>query len=267
MITTPDLLQAGFLEHPFIHYQDTRFFDPNLNEQRKVFEVVHSFLCDQKDPYKNLGVVAGPVGSGKSMLAMKLAQTHFLLENRGTMFGLYLNTNTLTEPRHFLMAVIETLGIQSARSNANRIENIYERLEQSTDQLLLVLDGPPVDQEYLTQLLDWSVEHQKKIRTIIFLQDLNNTVSNIGSLSQFLGLYVPFRSPSIQEIASLLYARCRMAGLAEPLSVLPESKAIEIAENAHGSLTEALFLASDYLSTVLEERKTKLTIPNLISRI
>jgi hypothetical protein len=26
-------------------------------------------------------------------------------------------------------------------------------------------------------------------------------------------------------------------------------------------------LASDYLSTVLEERKTKLTIPNLISRI
>ena len=73
---------------------------------------------------------------------MKLAQTHFLLENRGTMFGLYLNTNTLTEPRHFLMAVIEILGIQSARSNANRIENIYERLEQSADQLLLVLDGP-----------------------------------------------------------------------------------------------------------------------------
>jgi hypothetical protein len=58
-----------------------------------------------------------------------------------------------------------------------------------------------------------------------------------------------------------------MAGLAEPLSVLPESKAIEISENAHGSLTEALFLASDYLSSVLEERKTKLTIPNLVTRI
>lgn len=267
MITTPDLLQAGFLEHPFIHYQDTRFFYANLSEQRKVLEVVHGFLSDQKDPYKNLGVVSGPVGSGKSMLAMKLAETHFLLENRGTMFGLYLNTNTLTEPRHFLMAVIDTLGIHSARSNASRIENIYDRLEQSADQLLLVLDGPPVDQEYLTQLLDWSVEHQKKIRTIIFLQDLNNTVSNIGNLSQFLGLYVPFRSPSVQEIASLLYVRCRMAGLSDPLSILPESTALEISESSHGSLTEALFLASDYLSSVLEERKNILSIPILSSRI
>jgi hypothetical protein len=64
------------------------------------------------------------------------------------------------------------------------------------------IDGPPIDQDYLNQMLAWSVEHNKKIKTIIFLQDINNNTSNIGSLNQFLGLYVPFRAPEVVEVAS-----------------------------------------------------------------
>lgn len=263
MISTTDLLEARFLEHPFLHYTDTRFFFPHLSEQRKVLEVAHSFISEQKDPSKNLGVIAGAVGSGKSMLAMKLAETRYLTGNRSSVLGLYMNTNTVTEPRHFLMTVIETLDLPSSRSNANRIESIFERLSASDDQLLLVLDGPPVDQEYLTQLLDWSVENNKKIKTLIFLQDLNNTVSNIGSLNQFLGLYVPFRSPGTQEIANLLYSRCKMAGHPDPLKLLSEQTIFEIAEKSRGSLSEALSMAATYLEDLLEENKSKLTIPDI----
>jgi len=82
-----------------------------------------------------------------------------------------------------------------------------------------------------------------------------------------LGLYVPFRAPSVMETASLLFARCKMAGLVDPLSILPEEKALEIAESSRGSLVEALSLASEFLANVLEERKTKLTIPDLMPRI
>ncbi len=260
MITILDLLENGFLEHPFLRYNDTRFFFPHIHEQRRVLEVANSFIQDQKDPSKNLGVIAGAVGSGKSMLALKLAETRFLSGSRTSVLGLYMNTNTVTEPRHFLMAVIETLGLPSSRSNANRIDSIFEHLSASEDQLLLVLDGPPVDQEYLTQLLKWSVENNKKIKTLVFLQDLNNTVSNIGSLSQFLGLYVPFRAPGAQEIANLLYSRCKMAGHPDPLKLLSEQAIIEIAEKARGSLSEALKMAAAYLDGLLEEKKTKLTI-------
>jgi len=76
------------------------------------------------------------------------------------------------------------------------------------------------------------------------LQDLNNTVSNIGSLNQFLGLYVPFHTPSVQEIAGLLYTRCKLAGQSNPLAILPQDKALEIAESSKGSLTNALSLAA-----------------------
>ena len=57
------------------------------------------------------------------MLAMKVSATRYLTNTRASVLGLYMNTNTVTEPRHFLMAVIETLGLPSARSNANRIES------------------------------------------------------------------------------------------------------------------------------------------------
>ncbi|HNW95407.1 MAG TPA: AAA family ATPase [Anaerolineaceae bacterium] len=263
MLSTQDLLSAGLLEHPFLHYPDTRFFYPLMSEQRRVLEVASSFILDQKDPSKNLGVIAGAVGSGKSMLAMKAAAARYQTSTRASVLGLYMNTNTLTEPRHFLMAVVETLGLPSARSNANRIESIFEYLDGHNDELLLVLDGPPVDQEYLTQLLSWSVEHTKKIRTLIFLQDLNNTTSNIGSLNQFLGLYVPFRAPGEQEVASLLYARLRMAGAADPLALLPEQAALSIAEQAKGSLTNALTLAGTFLEEQIDARKSRLFIPDL----
>lgn len=247
MITTSDLIANQLLENPFQRYADTRFFFPNLMEQRKVLEVAYGFITDPKDPSKNLGVIAGSAGSGKSMLAQKIAQVDFETAEGGHVLGLYLKTNSITEPRHFLMAVIETLGLPSSRSNTDRIESIFSRLENSPDRLLIVLDGPPVDQEYLTLLSEWSVEHNKKIKTLVFLQDINNTTANIGSLNQFLGLYLPFRSPSTAEIATLLYWRSLMAGHPDPFQLLSEKTFMEVADNSRGSLSEALKLAQEAL--------------------
>lgn len=244
-----ELLQAGFFEHPFQRYGDTRYFYPGIKEQRKALNVANDFIYDNSDPSKNLGVFAGPSGGGKSMLAMKIAQTHYSVPDVGQIFGMYMNTNTLTEPRHFLMALIETLSLPSSRSNANRLESIFERLQDSSDQLLIVLDGPPVDQEYLTELLEWSVENNKKIKTIIFLQDINNVTSNIGSLSQFLGLYVPFRQPTPAELAELLYYRMLSAGNLEPKSVITEEEMNNLTRSHGSSISEALNAAFSFIST------------------
>ena len=247
MIDSFQLLQAGFFEHPFQRYADTRYFYPGVSEQRKVLSVASDFIYDNSDPSKNLGVFAGPSGGGKSMLAMKIAQTHYTSPDVGQIFGMYMNTNTLTEPRHFLMALVDTLTLPSSRSNANRIDSIFERLQEGNDQLLIVLDGPPVDQEYLTQLLEWSVENSKKIKTVVFLQDINNVTSNIGALSQFLGLYVPFRQPTQSELVNLLYYRMLSAGNLDAKSLISEDEMRDLT-NAHGtSISEALRAASDLM--------------------
>lgn len=244
MINSNDLLNVNLLEHPFERFTDTRFFYPGISEQRKVLEVAYGFIADQKDPSKNLGVIAGPSGGGKSMLAMKVAQAKLRFEGQGDVLGLYMNTNTLTEPRHFLMAIVDLLGLRGSRSNADRIDSILDYLKKSQEQLLLVLDGPPVDLEYMDQLLSWSIENNKKIKSLIFLQDLNKTTSNIGSLNQYLGLYFPFRNASASEIAAMLYARMQAAGHPNPLELLPETKLFEIAEDSRRSLSEAMRLAS-----------------------
>lgn len=263
MINSNDLLNLNLLEHPFERYGDTRFFYPGISEQRKVLEVAYSFIADQKDPSKNLGVIAGPSSGGKSLLAMKLAQAHMRFEGQGNILGLYMNTNTLTEPRHFLMAIVDLLGLRGSRSNADRIDSILDHLKESKDQLLLVLDGPPVDQDYLDQLLAWSIENNKKIKTLIFLQDLNNTTSNIGVLNQYLGLYFPFRNASTTEIAAMLFSRMQAAGHPNPLSLLPQEKLFEIAEQSRASLSEALRLASMALEEVVSASNEGLMLKKL----
>jgi len=244
-----ELLQANFFEHPFLRYADTRYFYPGVKEQRKVLSVANDFIYDNSDPSKNLGVFAGPSGGGKSMLAMKIAETRYASPNVGQIFGMYMNTNTLTEPRHFLMALIDTLSLPSSRSNANRIDSIFERLQEGNDQLLIVLDGPPVDQEYLTLLLEWSVENNKKIKTIIFLQDINNVTSNIGALSQFLGLYVPFRQPSQAEMSELLNYRMLSAGNLDPKSVISEEEMNELIITHGTSISECMSASADLIDS------------------
>lgn len=251
MPNSSDIIKSNFFEHPFQRYGDTRYFYPGVAEQRKVLNVARDFVFENNDPSKNLGVFAGPSGGGKSMLAMKIAQTHYQLSGNGHVFGLYMNTNTLTEPRHFLMALIDTLSLPSSRSNANRFESIFERLEDSNDQLLIVLDGPPVDEEHLTQLLDWSKENNKKIKTLIFLQNINNITSNIGNLSQFLGLYLPFRQPSSQEMVNLLYYRMFAAGNPDPKELidLDEMKNLVVDQS---SISDCLSKASDHLQALTD---------------
>lgn len=249
MPNSSDFIKSNFFEHPFQRYGDTRYFYPGVAEQRKVLNVARDFVFENNDPSKNLGVFAGPSGGGKSMLAMKIAQTHYQLSGNGHVFGLYMNTNTLTEPRHFLMALIDTLSLPSSRSNANRFESIFERLDGSNDQLLIVLDGPPVDEEHLTQLLDWSKENNKKIKTLIFLQNINNITSNIGNLSQFLGLYLPFRQPSPQEMVNLLYYRMFAAGNPDPRELI-DQEAMKGLASDQGSISDCLSKASDYLQAL-----------------
>lgn len=260
MITTIDLNNAGFLEHPFLRYSDTRLFFPHISEQRKAIEVANSFLLNNADPQKNLGVIAGPIGSGKTILAQQMAGVVHQQLTMGATHGIYINTNTITEPRHFLMTIIDSLGLPLSRSNADRLDTIFSYLADPAKTLLLVLDGPPVDQDYLYSMLKWSVENNKGIKTLVFLQDLYETTTNLGDLNAFLGLYHPFRAPSVQETANMLYSRCKMAGHSNPLDLLDEERILEIASNSRASLTNALIDATKYLEAVILEKKNKLLI-------
>ena len=81
------------------------------------------------------------------------------------------------------MAVIETPS-SLFQSNA-RSESIFDRLENAMTNSYQ-FDGP-FDQDYCADVGPVSGA-QQKIKTIIFLQDINIITSNTGSFNQFLGL-------------------------------------------------------------------------------
>ncbi len=263
MISTADLINLGFLDHPFLIYPDTRFYYPHISEQRKVIEVVYGFINNNTDPQKNLGVVTGPASSGKTILAQKIAATVHPFLSQGVTHGIYLNTNVITEPRHFLMTILEWLNLPSSRSNENRLNSLFDYLDSTPEGLLMVLDGPPVDQEYLSEMLRWSVEHNKKIKVLIFLNDLFDTSANLGELNAFLGLYHPFKAPTQREIANLLLSRCKMAGHVDPLGLLTESALTEIVKKAHPSLVQAMTLSAALLEEIAMKKQKEIFSFNL----
>ena len=106
MISTSDLLDNYFLEHPFL-LRDTRFFTRTSGTAQSDGGCWR-FHLDEKDPSKNLGIMAPPAVEA---CRRWLSEVAFTREDNGQTLGLYLNTNTLTEPRHFLMAVLETLRL------------------------------------------------------------------------------------------------------------------------------------------------------------
>lgn len=254
MLTNTDLLRFNFIEHPFLRFPDTRLFYPFIKEQRKVFDSAWNFINKTSDPSKNLGVVTGPSGGGKSLLSMVLSNSIHPSLSQSVGYSIYINTNTVTEPRHFLMAILDKLNLSPSRSNENRLDSIFNFLYNSEKGLLMVLDGPPIDHEYIEEMLSWSVQNNKKIRAMIFLQELFEIATNLGPINNFLGLYHPFGQASISEIASLLISRCKMAGHPDPLSFLSKDEILKIAETSNGSIAHALSNACNYFETLVSSK-------------
>jgi len=230
---------AGINDNPFLPYPDHRFFVPVIHEQNEAIRIMNNFLVSNAE--NGLIVFTVPTGWGKTTVAKQIVNSFTPGLQRGTNRGVYMDGNLLLNNRQFLIDLLELLNVEGHRSNAQRLENFYNYVDHLSSGLLLLIDNEPTDFELigpaLYDFLEWSKNHNNKIRIGLFARDLIEPAEYLGKLQEHLAHYQRFTGATVPELVRLLVGRCKMAGIQDPIHELfSESAWIEFAEKGQPSI-------------------------------
>jgi hypothetical protein len=249
---------AGVNDNPFLHYPDHRFFVPVIQDQTEAVRIVNNFLLS--DAENGLIVFTVPTGWGKTTISKRIVNSFAPGLHRGADRGIYMDGNLLLNNRQFLIDLLENLGIEGHRSNAQRLKNFYNFVESLSSGILLLIDNEPPDFELigpaLYEFLDWSKDHDNKIRIGLFARDLIEPAEYLGKLREHLAHYQRFDGATIPELVRLLVGRCKMAGMQDPAKLLfSDDTWIEFAEKGAPSITSVLRYANVAFEKFVLEKK------------
>lgn len=262
-LTCTDLYNtAGTNDNPFLTYPDHRFFVPVIQEQTEAIRIMNHFLVGNAD--NSLIVFTVPTGWGKTTVAKRIVNSFTPGIQRGADRAVYMDGNLLLNNRQFLIDLLELLGVEGHRSNAQRLENFYNYVGRLSSGLLLLIDNEPTDFELigpaLYEFLEWSKDHDNKIRIGLFARDLNEPAEYLGKLQEHLAHYQRFSGATVPELVRLLVGRCKMAGVQDPIHQLFSEKAwIEFAEKGQPSIPAAMRYANAAFEKWVSEKKESLS--------
>lgn len=258
-LTVNDLQTTlGINDNPFLPYPDHRFFVPVVQEQTEAIRIVNNFLSSAAE--NGLIVFTVPSGWGKTTIAKRIVASFTPGLVRGVDRGVYMDGNLLLNNRQFLIDLLERLGVEGHRSNTIRFENFYRYVESLNEGILLMIDNEPPDFELiapaLNEFLDWSRNHQQKIRVGLFTRDLIEPAEYLGKLREYLAHYQRFSGASIPELVRLLVGRCKMAGVQDPAKQLFQDEGwISFAERGAPSISSVLRHANAAFEDFIREKK------------
>lgn len=249
---------VGINDNPFLPYPDHRFFVPVIQEQTEAVRILNNFLVSKAE--NGLIVFTVPTGWGKTTIARRIVNSFSPGLHRGVNRGVYLDGNLLLNNRQFLIDLLDLLGIEGHRSNAQRFKNFFNYVETLSDGILLLIDNEPTDFDLigpaLYDFLEWSRDHDNKIRIGLLARDLIEPAEYLGKLREHLAHYQRFSGATIPELVRLLVGRCKMAGIQEAAPTLfGEETWIEFAEKGAPSISAVLRYANVAFENYVIEKK------------
>ncbi len=254
MLSYTDLNNTvGLNDNPFLHYPDHRFFVPVIQEQTEAVRILNNFLFSNAE--NGLIVFTVPSGWGKTTIAKRIVNSFTPGLRRGADRGVYMDGNLLLNNRQFLIDLLDLLGVEGHRSNAQRLTNFYNYVDGLSSGLLLMIDNEPQDFELiepaLVDFLEWSKTHNNKIRIGLFARDLIEPAEYLDKLQEHLAHYQRFSGATVPELVRLLVGRCKLAGMQETARQLFTDEAwIGFAEKGSPSITATL----NYANAAFEKR-------------
>jgi hypothetical protein len=258
-LTFSDLNKTvGVSDNPFLPYPDHRFFVPVIQEQTEAVRIVNNFLLS--DAENGLIVFTVPTGWGKTTIAKRIVNSFTPGIARGANQGVYMDGNLLLNNRQFLIDLLEMLGVEGHRSNEQRLKNFYNYVDGLSSGILLLIDNEPTDFDLigpaLVEFLEWSKDHENKIRIGLFARDLIEPSEYLGKLQEHLAHYQRFSGASIPELVRLLVGRCKMTGMQDPAKQLFSDEAwIEFAEKGSPSISAVLRYANTAFEKWILDKK------------
>lgn len=258
-LTSTDLSKTfGIVDNPFLHYPDHRFFVPVIHEQLEAIRIVNNFLLSDAD--NGLIVFTVPTGWGKTTISRRIVNSFTPGIDRGADRAVYMDGNLLLNNRQFLIDLLVDLEVEGHRSNTQRLINFYNYVNSLSRGLLLMIDNEPPDFDLigpvLYEFLEWSKDHNHKVRVCLFARDLIEPAEYLGKLREHLAHYQRFGGASTPDLVRLLVGRCKLAGISDPAKQLfSDDTWIEFAEKGSPSISSALRYANSAFEIMIKQRK------------
>ncbi|MBS3750816.1 MAG: hypothetical protein KGY39_04830 [Anaerolineales bacterium] len=254
------LRQLGLIENPFFSYPDARYFVPCVEHTSLYKEILR--LC-VGEPRQRVALIRGEKGAGKTTLTTRLSSTVFA--DGVISMPSVLVSEEIPTPTTFVRTVNDTLGLDTRRSLAGRLEVLKAYASQQTAQgkgLFLIIDENVNSQVWSTllEILDWQEDGQLlSVRAAVFSEsNLFKFEETKTLLREYVSVRRTMSNLSFSSATRILENRPKMAGRAAPL--LQPGAVSEIVEYSNGHPGTLISLANKAFQKLLGSNEDSISL-------
>jgi type II secretory pathway predicted ATPase ExeA len=262
--TAENLARLGLREHPFLPTADPRFL--YLSGQ-------HTAVLDRAQDlinlHEGLGVVEGPIGVGKTLLARRL---HSMFDFEDGYKPVFIHTATYNTPTEAARDIANAFGRPARRAQIDQLRDFESFLvdlrRQEINAIVIVDDAQkmsPASLDAIQNFLNFEAR-VRLIQIVLFAQPEIHGVfaANEAVLSRVVSWQRLSPLP-VAESVSMLRFRCQVAGRSETL--FSEAGVLRIYEAAEGVPRPMITIGAEVLRILLEANATTAEVEHVDAAI
>ena len=256
--------RLGLIENPFLPYPDGRYFYPCPEHQTLYTEVLRIVAEKRK---RGIALIRGDAGTGKSILAHRLAGVAFP-KGEVAAQGVLLE-GELSTPTALIRKINSALDLPTERTFEGRLDLLREYLEDlgNVGQSLFLTIDTSLKTSVINTLIEmatWQQENHFLVQMAIFSDDnIFSFEEKRPNLTQYVGFRNTLGPLTWRSTADLIDARVRMAGRVAPL--FTDDGLDVLIETSRGNPGKLLSLANQAFLLLLESNEEIITEATILA--
>jgi len=247
--TAENLARLRFREHPFLPTADPRFLF--LSSQHTA---VLNRVLDLIDLHEGLGVVEGPIGVGKTLVARRL---HSMFDMEPGYRPVFIHTAAYNTPTEAARDIAAAFGRPTRRAQIDQLRDFESFLvdlrTQEINAIVIIDDAQkmsPASLDAIQNFLNFEAR-VRLIQVVLFAQPEIHGVfaANPAVLSRVVSWQRLSPLPP-DDAAAMLQFRCTVAGRSE--SLFTEGAFLRVYEVAEGVPRPMITVSAEVLRILLE---------------
>ncbi|MEW6567679.1 MAG: ATP-binding protein [Chloroflexota bacterium] len=247
--TSENLARLRFREHPFLPTADPRFLF--LSGQHTA---VLDRIQDLVNLHEGLGVVEGPIGVGKTLVARRL---HSMFDLEPGYRPVFIHTAAYNTPTEAARDIARAFGRPTRRAQIDQLRDfesfLVELRKQDVNAVVIIDDAQkmsPASLDAIQNFLNFEVRG-RLIQIVLFAQpEIHGTFAANGAVLSRVVSWQRLSPLPADDAAAMLQFRCTVAGRQEAL--FTEGAFLKIYEAAEGVPRPMITISAEVLRLLVE---------------